>query len=328
MRGRLSLALVAGLSVAMLGCSLRGLDGLARDHDGAPPGPAPGRPSDAGSPDQFRTPPADASVNDGGEATRGEPPRPRPDAAPDIEPRPADVAAADVEPEVAATAVAPRPDARDARPPDPATTVLMVVDGLPLDPDDQAIAARFAQRGFSVQICNDDDAPSCDTNRAALVFLSATAESAKVGTTFRGLPKPVVVSDNLMFDEMAFVEDDRAVDPNQHGSEDGNVIEVDAAREDARALTAGLTGMVTIATGPVHLNWGTLPSAALRAAHVVGRGERVLLFGFPTGSALVGEGNVTAAARRVGLFLGEGAAVSLTPDGWKLFDAAIAWALE
>jgi hypothetical protein len=33
-----------------------------------------------------------------------------------------------------------------------------------------------------------------------------------------------------------------------------------------------------------------------------------------------------AAARRVALFLGNGRVIrSLTPDGWRLFDAAVAW---
>jgi hypothetical protein len=176
--------------------------------------------------------------------------------------------------------------------------------------------------GLLVQPCADDSVATCDVSTARLIFVSPSSLSTKVGTTFRTLAKPVIVSDAPLYDDMALVADDLDVDPNDHGNVDDTAIVVDGT---ARPFNAGLIGTVTLAPAAISLNWGLPGSGALRAASLVGRPDRAAIFAYPAGTMMVG---LRAPARRVGLFIGEKAAASLTADAWAMVDAAVTWALQ
>jgi hypothetical protein len=301
---QLRFVLLTLLVCAGPGCSSRSLDGLSRDFrtDVMRPG---------------ETPP-DAVADTGSEPTiEG----PAPDAGAALAPE--DTAGPiEVRAEAAAPEAGPVDGAEGKDTGAPAQKVALVVATIPLSNDDQAIARRLGERGLGVEPCADDEVASCDVSRVALVFISPSSLSTKVGTTFRTLGKPVIVSDAPLFDDMGMVQDDASADPNQHGNEDVVSLDVDAK---ISALNAGLGGVVTIAPAPVSVNWASPPDSAIRAARVVGRPERVVLFGYLAGSMMSG---LAAPARRVGLFLGEDAAAKVTEAAWKLVDAAVAWSLQ
>jgi hypothetical protein len=93
----------------------------------------------------------------------------------------------------------------------------------------------------------------------------------------------------------------------------------------AHPLAAGLSGTVKVLNVPLKMRWGApLPGASQIATFAGAADQAALLFGYERGA-------VTAAgpapARRVGLFLGNGRVIrALTEQGWRLFDAAVAWA--
>ena len=65
------------------------------------------------------------------------------------------------------------------------------------------------------------------------------------------------------------------------------------------------------------------PDAIIVAHYPGGSAHHSAVFAYERGSEMLGG---RAPARRVALFLGNGRVIrSLTPDGWRLFDAAVAW---
>jgi hypothetical protein len=67
-----------------------------------------------------------------------------------------------------------------------------------------------------------------------------------------------------------------------------------------------------------------MASAAVRVATVPGQMNQAAIFAYPQGAMMVA---TTAPAKRVGWFASDSMAGMLTPDGLRLFDAAVAWAV-
>jgi hypothetical protein len=96
--------------------------------------------------------------------------------------------------------------------------------------------------------------------------------------------------------------------------------------EPKHPLAAGLTGQLAVLAKPQGLRWGLPGEDAIIIARFPGAPNprpQGAVFAYERGSEMPGG---RAAARRVALFLGNGRVVrSLTPDGWRLFDAAVNW---
>ena len=89
------------------------------------------------------------------------------------------------------------------------------------------------------------------------------------------------------------------------------------------ALTAGLSGNVTVTDSAQSLVWGNPNANAIKAASIVGSTVKWALFGYDRGATMV---TGTAPARRVGIWFPIGNLNVTTPAGWQLFDAAVNWA--
>jgi hypothetical protein len=92
----------------------------------------------------------------------------------------------------------------------------------------------------------------------------------------------------------------------------------------ADALAAGLMGNVTVYTKGDRLIWGQPGPAARKIATIVGQPNQVAIFAYPAGAMMVG-GNV-APAKRMSFFIHRN--TNYSPDGVKLFDAAVTWLLS
>jgi hypothetical protein len=91
----------------------------------------------------------------------------------------------------------------------------------------------------------------------------------------------------------------------------------------ANPLAAGLpAGNVTVYTAMSRLVAGAPAGTATKVATVPGMAALATIFSYDAGMTMVG--GFKAPARRVGFFAHQTA--TLSPDGWKLFDAAVAWA--
>ena len=92
------------------------------------------------------------------------------------------------------------------------------------------------------------------------------------------------------------------------------------------ALTAGLSGVVTIGNTAASLSWGKPGGNAVVAAHLNGNATRATIFAYRAGDLLA---NGTAApARRVAVHPNTGATDVWNANGRRLFDAAVQWARD
>ena len=191
--------------------------------------------------------------------------------------------------------------------------LLVVKDAAAIGAGDAAVRARLEGLGFGVTVRSETVASS-EGDGKALVFLSESASSTALNTKFRNVRSPVVVAEGQVFDDMGMTGTT---------SFTGTVTATSLSIvQPGHPLSAGLSGTVAVTSAPSSLVWGR-PGAGATKASVVGDANKALVFGYDTGAAMPG---LPAPSRRVGLFLHAATPGALTPDGWKLFDAAVTWA--
>jgi hypothetical protein len=164
------------------------------------------------------------------------------------------------------------------------------------------------------------DAPSSTTADATgktLVVVSSTITSTDVNTKFRTVTVPVVTWESGIFDDLGMTGTVSGTDFGTQASQTQvNVV------ASTHPMAAGLSGLVSASASSAY-TWGVPNANAARVATLSGNSTRYVMFGYDSGAAMPG---LSAPARRVGLFLGDTTATSLTANGWALFDASIRWA--
>jgi hypothetical protein len=112
-----------------------------------------------------------------------------------------------------------------------------------------------------------------------------------------------------------------AAGPTEFGQVTGSAINI---VNPGHPLAGGLVDSVNVTVSPATIKWGHPAASAAKVATVPDQPNNITIFGYPTGSAMLG--GLTAPGRRVGWFADAELPRVLSSDGWKLFDAAIRWA--
>jgi hypothetical protein len=223
-----------------------------------------------------------------------------------------------------------RPDApADQRPPDAGLdagadaasrkALLVVAIPTPLPTDDAKLKMRIEGDGYLVTV-GDDDGLGDQATGMDLVVISATSAAAKVAAKYQSVAIPVVCLDPGIFPAMQMAGPTQDTD---FGQTNGTQISVAPAMA-AHPLAGGQTGTLVVTTAAIELAWGNPAPAADHVATLAGMANRWAVFGYDRGAMMVG--TTPAPARRVGVFIYAGVADRITPAGWQLFDAALAWA--
>ncbi|HYE97585.1 MAG TPA: fibronectin type III domain-containing protein, partial [Planctomycetota bacterium] len=209
--------------------------------------------------------------------------------------------------------------------PPSAVRALFVVGNTTLGAGDAAVRARLQAMGYTVTVKAASAATTADAGGKAVVLVSSTVTASAVGTKYRSVAVPVVVWENVQYDS-DYMRLTGTTAGTHYGTAAGQtqVNIVDPSHPLAGGLAAG--ARTVSASGP--FTWGkpqlsTGAQAIVAARLTTGDTSRAAVFGYEKGAAMVGQ---AAPARRVGIFLGDATAASLTADGWKLFEAAIRWA--
>ena len=130
---------------------------------------------------------------------------------------------------------------------------------------------------------------------------------------------PVVTWERLLFDDLKLTG---TVNGTDYGSATAQTT-LDIL-EPAHPMAGGLSGTVTVLTGPAEARWGVLASGGVAVASITGAPTQATVFGFDTGATLI---DATAApARRVGLFLSDFGPAETNSDGVRLTLHSICWA--
>lgn len=198
----------------------------------------------------------------------------------------------------------------------PLVALFVVDDALALGPGDVAVRDRLQALGYQVTVKSAGQAQATDADSRDVVLVSSTVTSSQVGGTFRDVTVPVLSWEPFILDDMAMTGPAAHVD---YGSAtDQTAIDVLAGHPTA----AGASGTVQVLGASDRVTWGRPSDAAETIATVTADPTRSAIFAYDTYDPMVG---TTAPARRLGFFLNDAGAATLTADGWSLFDAALCW---
>lgn len=188
-----------------------------------------------------------------------------------------------------------------------------------LNASDDAIAANLEQAGYTITVVEAPASVTADANGKALVVVSSTVNSGDVGTKFRDVAVPVVVWEQAL-------QDDFMMTGNSGDSDRGTLAgQYDLEIVDpAHPVAAGLSGIVGVVDFEETFSWGNPAAGAVKIAQIAGDPGKFPIYVFEAGTPMFA--NFIAPARRVMLFMGNLTFEVISPDGLKLFDAAIDWA--
>jgi hypothetical protein len=206
-------------------------------------------------------------------------------------------------------------------------TILFISSANPMtDAGDIAVVNRLESQGFLVEVVDDNVSDTAQADGKALVVISSTVGSGNVAAKFADVAVPVINWEEAIFDDMRMTGDSGAA-PDHHGST-GNLTQIDILNA-SHPLAAGLSGTVTVTSSPQTMSWGVSdanPTNAIVIAQVAGDPTKWAIWAYDKGGILFD--GTAAAERRVGFFFNAASVTATTADGFKLFDAAVNWALR
>ena len=185
-----------------------------------------------------------------------------------------------------------------------------------LRPSDTKLKMRLEGRGFMVKVGDDDDPDASKAAGTDLVIITDTVGN-QVAAKYTMVQVPLICADQGLFDDLKLTGNAGG----DHAT--ANVTQI-VITNMTHALAAGIMGSVTVAGGAEAATWGNPAAAAIKVATIPNQANQVAIFGYDKGAMMNG---LAAPAKRVGFFATEGMADSMNDNGWKLFDAAVDWAV-
>jgi hypothetical protein len=216
----------------------------------------------------------------------------------------------------------------------PAPAVLLIVgDPAAMTAGDSGIKERLESYGFQVVVVDDSASATNDADGKVLVLNSSTVTSGNVGDKFRDVTVPVVNWEQALEDNYWMTYDGGVY----HAEANGQTEVVITAEGAAHALGAGLSaGVHQVVTSGQTFTWGypnfdlQTPYCKVIATLNDGDPTHVCIYGYDTGDALINPDGTfpPAPARRAHVFLQDNTFTALTPEGLRLVDAALGWAMN
>jgi hypothetical protein len=199
-------------------------------------------------------------------------------------------------------------------------TVLYVLGMVPPIRTDTTLLDRLVGRGYTVVIRTEAAVVAADADNKAAVLLSASTTVAQVMANLPALPTqavPVLAMDENLEPFLKMTGPIRNTDRGATNLQ----TQVTIVGTDP-ALTAGLTGNVTVYTAPFDIGFGVPAAAATKVASVVGAATHLAIYAYPSGAMMVGQ---TAPAKRTFYFVRDNNVIPnlITEDALKLFDAIV-----
>ena len=210
----------------------------------------------------------------------------------------------------------------------PVRKALFVVGRSPLGAGDAQALSRMEGLPLAVTVVPANQVNVTQALGKALVVFSSTAlaedvtdPAAELQVRFRDVPVPLLVWEPRLLHPLGLIEG--PVHGKDWASTKGSATL--SILQPGHALASGLSGKVAVLRVPDRISWGRPGPGAIRIATVEGDDARAGIFAYEKGAAMPG---LVAPARRLSFFLFDHTSRELTPDGWKLFDAAIRWCAD
>ena len=194
---------------------------------------------------------------------------------------------------------------------------LLVTGATTLNAGDAAVRDRLTATGLVPVIRTGTAVTTAEASGKALVLLSSTPASSTINTKFRTVVTPVLNWESALMDDLGLTG---PTSGTHFGTMTGQtqVAIVNASHP----LAAGLTGTVNVTSAAQNFSWGVPNANAVTVARPPSQPTRASIFAYEKGSVMPG---LVAPGRRVGFFLEDATASSLTTQGRSLLDAAVRW---
>ncbi len=180
---------------------------------------------------------------------------------------------------------------------------------------DGAMGARLQAHGLVPVTVDDNVATATDATGKKLVAISISVSPTRVAAKYAGSAVPLITWEGGIFDDLGMVTSKGSLSAQTQGS----------VKAPTHPLAGGLSGTQTLTSGPQSYQYGRPTTSATNAVAAPSSSGKALVFGYESGAAMVGR---SAPDRRVGFFAGTTTPAALTPSGWRLYDAALAWSLR
>ncbi|WP_259617297.1 hypothetical protein [Paenibacillus doosanensis] len=181
------------------------------------------------------------------------------------------------------------------------------------------IINHLKKQGYQVMDVVDQDFTVDKANGYGVVYVSEGVNSSKMDAKLKTSKVPVVIAKNQA------ASDAGLVGVSQYGDEDK--VRTVHILDSKHPLAAGLKDTVAIYKEEGKISYGLHPgkdAVVIAEYPASGSNKKVTIFGYEKGAKNIN--NEAVPARQVYFSLPTGEESKLTDDGWKLFDAAIAWA--
>jgi glucose/arabinose dehydrogenase len=193
---------------------------------------------------------------------------------------------------------------------------LLVTASTTLGAGEAAVRDRLTATGLTPVVRTASAVTTAEAAGKALVLLSSAATSSQVNTKFRTVVTPVLNWESALMDDLGMT----ATATTNYGTMTGQTqLSIVNA---AHPLAAGLSGTASVVSPAATFSWGIPNANATVVARPIGQPGRAAIFAYEKGASMPG---LVAPGRRVGFFLEDATASSLTAQGRALLDAAVRW---
>ena len=192
---------------------------------------------------------------------------------------------------------------------------LMVVGDTELSLGDQIVRERLEERGFQIEVIDDDVVTNQDGRLKDIIFVSSTVTPSSIGEDLTHIPTPVFSWDPFSYSFLRLTGHNYNDD---FGFTQDAISEIEIVKE-GHPMAAGKSGAVKIYNIVQRLPFGVV-SGDLSVV-IAEAGGAPVIFGNEQG------GDSYSQARKVAFPLRGDFIHLFSPEGWDLFDAAIDWAL-
>jgi hypothetical protein len=191
-------------------------------------------------------------------------------------------------------------------------TAAMMANPMPAA-EDTTMQTQLQAKGLTVDMVQDSKATPAAVMGKAIFIVSSSVNRAGVMASLEAVAVPAIVSKDGVLEPFGMAS---ATSVSVMGTQIAIALPSDP-------LAAGLTGTVTATTKADRLIASTVGASATTVASLVGMPTQVAIYYYGAGQMMA---KGTAPAKRVGFFIHRD--TDLSPDGIKLFNAAVDWCLQ
>jgi hypothetical protein len=183
--------------------------------------------------------------------------------------------------------------------------------------NDRIVMKHFKELGFEATLMSDKELTPEQPANFGLVFVSSFAGSHRVADKLLGSTAPVIYANGKILGQVGLA----SKDDSDYGDYSGLAI---AIKDSKHELAAGLPGSVDIYKSEAKISY-VVPQGGVIIASAPDNDKRAVICAFEKGQKNM-NGQVLP-AKRLFFNLTGGEEINRTENGWKLFDAAVHWAV-